>query len=152
MTNFPTPIPHPTRQPDTWVDIASCTRKQVSGTQPDTTRHLPDSLTPPVEVLPSHTLKAATRHPSAGVGCQTRHLTRQPDTYPPVSGKPTRLSGNLPDTLTESGIASCTHFCLCTHKGCRVVSGKLPDTLNIVLDEENSQSVGLSGRGGMCFF
>lgn len=151
MARFSATIPHPPRQPDTWGDIASCTQKQVSGAQPDTTRHLPPPLTHTVEFLPSCTLKNPTRHSRESVGCQTRHLHRQPDTYPQVSGKPARLSGNPPDTLTKSGIASCTCFFVYAPTGCRVVSGKLPDTLNIVLDEKNRKVSGCRG-GVACVF
>ena len=142
MSNLSTHLPDTTRQPDNLANIPSRTVFEVSGNLPDTTRHPPDSLTPPVQVLLSCTAKPATHHFMSGVGCQTRHLARQPDTYPLVSGKPTRLSGNGPDNPTQDKIASCTRFCSYARRRCRVVSGNLPDTLNAVQDGKNGSLSG----------
>ena len=136
MSNLSTHIPHPTRQPDNWVNIASRTVFKVSGTLPDTTRQLPDSLTPPRAT--STVLHG--KNPQPATLCQVSGANPTASPTNPTPGGGCRVMN--PTTRHIGKIASCTRSYSYARRRCRVVSGKPPDTLNAVQDGKNG---GLSG-------
>lgn len=152
MTKFLKTYTHPLDKPDNRVEIASRTRKQVSGTQPDSTRH---------------------PHPAS----TQKHVQDSIPLFVRLSGRLPDSRVDLPDTWGQ--VSGCrvkcrvwhpTLGCKCRvgvfsvwddknrHGGgvcvgqCRVVSGKAPDTLKRVLDEKNRKVSGCRVGGAYVFF